>query len=109
MFKMNERTIKLIEKQLKKEGIAPCKNWSKKFLCLVAESANGDTYFTVFNRTLKEMYTTCTIYNEVDDFDSWLGETTAVNRMGKVTDFQNAVADWATSPSWKTCGMPPLR
>ena len=103
MFKLTKRTIKLIEKQLKKEDIVPRKNWYKNFLGLVAESANGDTYFTLFNRRKKEFYTSCTIFNETDDFDAWLGETIAVNRMGKNKDFQDSVIDWSLTfrPSWK--------
>ncbi len=91
MFPLNKKTIALIEKQLKKEGIEPKNRWYKSLICLVAESEEGDTYFTIFDRTTKQLFTTCTIYNELDEFDSYIGEVIAVNRMGKNTDFQRIV------------------
>lgn len=93
MLRLTTKTRHLIEKQLKKEGIIPKKNWYKKMLCLISETEEGDTFFTIFNQVTREFYTSCTIFNEVDSYDLFIGEIISINRMGKNLNFQNAVID----------------
>ena len=91
MFPLTTQTKHLIEKQLKKEKITPRKSWDKQLLGLITKTEEGDTFFTIFNMNTKEFYNSCAIYNELDDFDAYIGEIIAVNRMGLNLNFQKAV------------------
>lgn len=97
LFPLTPYEIKLIEKQLKKEGIEPVKNWHKQVISLMVQTDEGDCFYTIFHKKTKTLYTSCSIWNDVDEFDFDIGEIIAINRMGKHLNFQEAVNDYQAS------------
>ena len=94
LFPLTTYEIKLIEKQLKKEGIEPAKNWHKQVISLMVQTDEGDCFYTIFHKKTKTLYTSCSIWNDVDEFDLDIGEIIAINRMGKHLNFQKAITDY---------------
>ena len=97
MFSLAPTTVKLIEKQLKKDGVRFPEKWYKKYLCFITSSDEGDTFFTLFSKEKRELFCSCAMFNEVDDFDSYLGEVIAVNRMARNLSFVDSL-NKKTSP-----------
>ena len=91
LFSLTKQEIKVIEKQLRKDGVEFKPNWYKQFLINLEFTEAGDTFIIMFNRTTKKFYCSCSMLHDTDIFDDLIGETIALNRIALQSDFQDAV------------------
>ena len=91
LFPLHPDMVKIIEKQLKKSSIVPKKNWYKKFLVSLESTENADTLCIMFSRNTKKFYCSCSLLNSKDEYDCFVGEIIAFNRIALSTDFQREV------------------
>ena len=91
LFELTAREIKVIEKQLRKKGFEPKRNWYKTFLIRTEFTEAGDTFIIAFNRKTKHFFCSCSMLHDTDIFDDYVGEVIALNRLALQTDFQKEV------------------
>jgi len=82
-----------ITKQLNKQGVNYKKNWEKDIMGLSAYNDSGDKLqiLTFFNKRTKEMFTTCSVCHDNDEFDPKIGIRICASRMAKHTDFIKSI------------------
>ena len=94
LYKLPEEYVRIMETQFKKDKICVNKNWYKQVLYNIAVSEFNDTFLIIFSKISGKLYSTVSIFNEVDVFEEDKGVFIVLGRMCKHTDFLATISDY---------------